>query len=254
MSHYEIDTVFHLAAITILRQSVMDPMTCYQINVMGTLNVLEAARQVGVGKVVSKSSDKAYGTYEKLPYVETMPVQSSPDPYSTSKACMDLISQSYATTYDLDVSIIRAGNIYGPGDLNISRLIPRTILRCLDNHPPQLYTGVGQYKREFMYIEDVVDAYLTVAEKGLKGEAYNVGGSGYQTVFDTVNKICDLTGFKDKPVIIKKDFIEIKEQYLDPSKIMKLGWKCTHDIDAGLKKTVDWYKSYRDNRSGFFYV
>jgi len=253
MSHYEIDTVFHLAAITILRQSVMDPMTCYQINTMGTLNILEAARQVGVRKTVFKSSDKSYGTYENLPYVEEMPVQASPDPYSTSKATADLIAQQYAQGYGLDVSIIRAGNIYGPGDLNGSRLIPRTTLRCFDGEAPQLYTGVGQYKREFMFIDDVVDAYLTVAERGVLGEAYNVGGSGYQTVYDTVNKIIELTGFEGEPEIIDKDFAEIKEQYLDPSKIERLGWKCKYKIDEGLAKTVEWYKQFREDRSQMFY-
>ena len=247
MSRYEIDTVFHLAAVTILRQSVMDPVSCYHTNVMGTVNILEAARQVGVKKVVSISSDKAYGTYEVLPYVEDMPVQASPDPYSTSKACMDLISQSYASAYGLNVSILRAGNKYGPGDLNLSRLIPRSILRCLEGKAPQLYSGVGQFKREFMYIDDVVDAYLVVAERGLAGHAYNVGGSGFQTVYDTVNKICQLTGFDGEPDVVDKDFIEIKEQYLDSTKIELLGWKCSNLIDEGLRKTVDWYKTYALN-------
>lgn len=257
LSRYEIDTVFHLAAVTILRQSVMDPVSCYNVNIMGTVNILEAARQVGVRKVVSISSDKAYGTYENLPYVETMPVQASPDPYSTSKACMDLISQSYATTYGLDVSILRAGNKYGDGDLNLSRLIPRSILRCLEGKAPQLYSGVGQFKREFMYIEDVVDAYLAVAERGTLGESYNVGGSGFQTVFDTVNKICKIVGFEGEPEIVDKDFKEIKEQYLDPTKIERLGWKCNHTIDQGLEKTVEWYKKYaldEEQRKKMFFV
>jgi CDP-glucose 4,6-dehydratase len=244
MSRYEIDTVFHLAAVTILRQSVMDPVSCYNVNVMGTVNVLEAARQVGVKKVVSVSSDKAYGTYEDLPYVETMPVQASADPYSTSKAMMDLASQSYAQAYGLNVSILRAGNKYGPGDLNLSRLIPRSILRCLEGRAPQLYSGVGQYKREFMYIDDVVDAYIIVAERGVAGEAYNIGGSGYQTVYDTVNKICKYTGFQGEPEIVDVDFKEIKEQYLDSAKIERLGWKCNHKIDEGLLKTIEWYKEY----------
>jgi CDP-glucose 4,6-dehydratase len=246
MSHYEIDTVFHVAAVTILRKSVMDPVSCYQVNMMGTVNILEASRQVGVKKVVVASSDKAYGTYKELPYLETMAVQASPDPYSTSKAC------TYAQGYELDVSIIRAGNIYGPGDLNMSRLIPRSILRCFDNNPPQIYKGVGQYKREFMFIEDVVDAYMLVQERGLPGEAYNVGGSGYQTIIDTVNKIVELTGCKKKPEIADFDFKEIKEQYLDPSKIETLGWRCKHKIDSGLEKAVEWYRVYKDKAGLFF--
>lgn len=254
MSHYEIDTVFHVAAVTILKQSVIDPITTYQSNVMGTINVLEAARQCKIQKVVFKSSDKAYGTYEKLPYKETMAVQSSPDAYSTSKAMADLCAQSYAKGYDMDISILRAGNIYGPGDLNLSRLIPRSILRCFEGIAPQIYKGVGEYKREFMYIDDVIDAYLTVAERGAPGEAYNIGGSGYQTVYDTVSKIMKCAGFEEEPEVVNVDFKEIKEQYLDPTKIMKLGWQCTHKIDEGLEKTVEWYKENIGNREKFFVV
>ena len=246
LSHYEVDTIFHLGAMTILRQSVVDPMTCYRTNVMGTVNVLEAARQVGVKKVVVASSDKAYGTYDELPYVETFPVQSSPDAYSTSKACGDLITQSYASGYELDASIVRAGNIYGPGDLNLSRLVPRSTLKCLADDPPQIYRGVGGYKREFMYIDDVVDAYLVVQERGLPGEAYNVGGSGFLSIIDTVDKIVKLTGCTKQPEIVDKDFVEIKEQYLDSSKIEDLGWECKVKIDEGLERAVEWYKKYQD--------
>ena len=244
MSRYEIDTVFHLAAVTILKQSIQDPVSCYKTNVMGTVSILEAARQVGVRKIVAVSSDKAYGTYKQLPYLETMPVQASPDPYSTSKACMDMISQQYATGYGMNVSIVRSGNKYGPFDLNLSRLIPRTILRCLEGKAPVLYTGVGQYKREFMYVDDVVDAYLTVADRGAAGESYNVAGSGYQTIFETVQMICELTGYKGEVEVKDFGFPEIKEQYLDSSKIERLGWKCQYQIKEGLRKTVDWYKTY----------
>lgn len=246
MSHYEVDSVFHLGAVTILRKSWIDPMTTYQTNVLGTVNVLEAARQTKVKKINVMSSDKAYGTYEELPYTEDMHVQSSPDAYSTSKACTDLISQQYAKGFDLDVSILRGGNIYGPGDLNLSRLVPKSILRCLDGIPPTLYKGVAQFKREFMYIDDVVDAHLTVIERGLPGEAYNIGGSGFQSILKTVNKIIKLTGNTFKPEVIDKDFIEIKEQYLDSSKIEGLGWECKIKIDEGLRRSVEWYKEYRD--------
>lgn len=253
ISHYEIEAIFLVSAVTILRQSVVDPVTCYQTNIMGTVNVLEAARQLRVKKVVVASSDKAYGTYKELPYVETYATQASSDPYSTSKACTDLIAQSYGMDeYSLDVSIIRAGNIFGPGDLNMSRLIPRSILRCFDGIAPQIYKGVGQYKREFLFISDVIDGYMLVHERGLPGEAYNIGGSGSKTIIEVVNKIVDLTGCKARPEIVEKDFVEIKEQYLDPSKIEKLGWRCTHMIDEGLVKAVEWYKQYRDDRSKFF--
>jgi nucleoside-diphosphate-sugar epimerase len=151
----------------------------------------------------------------------------------------------------MDVSILRGGNIYGPGDLNMSRLIPKSTLRCLDGKKPTLYKGVAQFKREFMYIDDVVDAHLVVADRGLSGEAYNIGGAGYQSILETVDKIIELTGNDFEPEIIDKDFIEIKEQYLDASKIEALGWECKTKIDGGLARTVDWYREWRDKVAFF---
>jgi len=186
VSKYEIDTIFHVGAITILKMATADPKTCFQTNLMGTVNVMEAARECGhVSKIVVASSDKAYGVHENLPYKEDFALLAS-DPYSTSKSCTDLIAQSYAYTYGLNTSIVRSGNIFGPGDLNKSRIIPGSILRILDGERPVIYSGVGNYKREFMYIDDVIDAYMSVQDRGLKGEAYNIGGSGFQNIFDFV--------------------------------------------------------------------
>lgn len=254
ISKYEIDTIFHLAAITILKQATFDPVTCYQTNVMGTVSVLEAARSCGhVSKIVVASSDKAYGNHDILPYVEDMALLAS-DSYSTSKACTDLISQSYAYTYDLDVSVLRSGNIFGPGDLNKSRIVPGSILRLLDNESPVIYKGVGSYKREFMYIDDVVEGYLYVQERGLKGHAYNIGGSGFQTIIDTVEMVIEEMGSHLRPDIREKDFIEIKEQYLDPSKLQELGWECKYSIREGIRASIPWYTEYHKSPSRFYYA
>jgi CDP-glucose 4,6-dehydratase len=247
ISHYEIDTIYHVGAVTILRQSFVDPRSCYAINTMGTVNVLEAARLAGkntVKKIVIASSDKAYGTQPKLPYTEDMPMCAE-DPYSTSKACTDLIGRSYHHTYEMDINIIRSGNIYGPGDLNFSRLIPKSILKILDNQAPQIYSGVAHFRREFMFIDDVVDAYITVANKGAPGEAYNVAGSGFISVIDAVRVICKVMGSDLNPEIIQKDFIEIKDQFLCPKKIEALGWKCEHTMEEGIEKAFKWYRKYK---------
>jgi CDP-glucose 4,6-dehydratase len=231
-----------------------DPKTCYQTNLMGTVNVLEAARECGhVTKLVVASSDKAYGNHDELPYEEKMALLAS-DTYSTSKSCTDLISQSYAYTYDLDVSIIRSGNIFGPGDLNKSRIIPGSILRVLNGQRPVIYKGVGNYKREFMYIDDVIDAYLHVEDRGLKGHAYNVGGSGFQSIFDTVNMVIEEMGVDMQPQILEKDFIEIKEQYLDPSKLEGLGWRCRYKIRDGIRASIPWYTEYNEDPSRFYWA
>jgi len=254
VTKYEVDTIFHLGAITILRMATTDPMTCYKANVMGTVNVLEAARGAKhVKKVVVASSDKAYGNHTELPYVENMALLAS-DPYSTSKSCTDLIAQSYAHTYGTDTSIIRSGNIFGPGDLNRSRLIPGCILKILAGGAPVIYKGVGSYKREFMFIEDVIDAYLKVQERGLKGEAYNVGGSGFQTIIETVSMIIEEMKVDIEPEILEKDFIEIKEQFLDAEKLMRLGWKCRFPIREGIRETIPWYRTYTEDPNKFFYA
>ncbi len=254
VSKYEIDTIFHIGAITILKMATSDPRSCWQTNVMGTVNVLEAARECGhVTKVVVASSDKAYGVHEDLPYMEDFALLAS-DPYSTSKACTDLIAQSYAYTYGLDVSIIRSGNIFGPGDLNKSRIIPGSILRMLEGERPVIYKGVGNYKREFMYIDDVVDAYMSVQDRGLSGEAYNVGGSGFFNIFDTTRMIIEEMGLDIEPQILEKDFIEIKEQYLDSTKLETLGWSCGFDLRQGIRASIPWYTEYNNNPTQFYWA
>lgn len=254
VSKYEIDTIFHIGAITILKMATYDPKTCFQTNIMGTVNVLEAAREcTHVKKVVVASSDKAYGNHEVLPYKEDFALLAS-DPYSTSKSCTDLLTQSYHYTYGLDTSIVRSGNIFGPGDLNKSRIIPGSILRILEGERPVIYKGVGNYKREFMYIEDVVDAYLTVQDRGLPGHAYNIGGSGFQNIFDTVDMVIQEMGTDITPEVLEKDFIEIKEQYLDASKLEELGWKCKYDIREGIRACIPWYREYHKDPKKFYYA
>jgi len=254
VSKYEIDTIFHVGAITILKMATADPKTCFQVNIMGTVNVLEAARECGhVTKVVVASSDKAYGVHEDLPYKEDFALLAS-DPYSTSKSCTDLLAQSYAYTYGLDTSVVRSGNIFGPGDLNKSRIIPGSILRILNGERPVIYKGVGNYKREFMYIEDVVDAYMAVQDRGLKGDAYNIGGAGFLNIFDTVKIIIEEMGSNIEPQILEKDFIEIKEQYLDASKLESLGWRCKYKIAEGIRASIPWYTEYHKNPQQFYWA
>lgn len=252
VSKYEIDTIFHVGAITILKMATADPKSCWQTNLMGTVNVMEAARECGhVSKIVVASSDKAYGVHEDLPYKEDFALLAS-DPYSTSKSCTDLVSQSYAYTYGLDTSIIRSGNIFGPGDLNKSRIIPGSILRILEGIRPVIYKGVGNYKREFMYIEDVVDAYMAVQDRGLPGEAYNVGGSGFFNIFETTKMVIEEMGVNIEPQVLEKDFIEIKEQWLEAEKIKGLGWECKYDLRQGIRASIPWYTEYHQDPSTLY--
>lgn len=243
LADYEIDTVYHIAASSIVKIANKNPLDCYTSNIFGTINILEAVRLINKNiKVVMASSDKSYGTHDKLPYTEDMKLQPD-DPYSTSKACADMIGQSYFKTYGLNINIIRCANIYGYGDMNLSRIIPNTILRILRNEKPQIYSGVLNYKREFMFIDDVCNAYHLLAEKGERGEIYNIGDDEWWTVENIVNTISQIMGYTGGFDVIGKDFIEIPFQYLSAEKLKSIGWKKEIPLKTGLERTINWYKN-----------
>lgn len=242
VAEYEIDLIYHLAAMSIVKIASKNPINCYRSNILGTINILESVRKINKNiKIVLASSDKSYGTHKVLPYTEDMKLQPD-DPYSTSKACSDMIAQSYNKTYDIDINIIRCANIYGPRDMNPSRIIPNSINRILNTQNPQVYSGVMEFKREFVYIEDVVDAYVLLSSKGVPGEIYNIGDTEFYTVNEivkTISRLMEHTGGID---IIHKDFIEIPFQYMSADKLKSLGWNKTHSFDDGLLKTIEWYR------------
>jgi len=243
VSDYEIDLIYHMAAMSIVRIANKNPMNCYMSNIVGTINILDAVRKINPTiKVVMASSDKSYGIHDKLPYTEDMKLQPD-DPYSTSKACSDLIAQSYNKTYGLNINVIRCANIYGPRDMNLSRIIPNTVRKIMVNKQPQIYSGVLNFKREFVFIDDVVDAYLLMAKSGVPGEIYNIGDNEFYTIKDVVEIISELMKYGDGYSIMKKDFIEIPFQYMSADKLKKLGWNKTHTFKDGLKKTIEWYKN-----------
>jgi CDP-glucose 4,6-dehydratase len=249
LSKYEIHYILHLAAQPIVRICHNDPHTAYMTNVIGTLNLLEACRSLTKRpeKIIVMTSDKAYGPHEKLPYVEDAPLVAA-DSYCTSKACQDMLARSFGITYGLPVVVVRAGNLYGPGDLNTSRLIPRSILRLFDGLSPVLYSGVADYVREFIYIDNVVKAYETLFMLGSNGEAYNVGGTPPQKIGDVITMIRDKVDPSIEIDIIDKDFFDLEEQYLDASKLMSLGWKPEITLDEGLDRSIEWYREYHTNR------
>lgn len=242
ISEIEPDRIFHLAAQSIVRIANTNPRYCFEDNIMGTVNILEAVRQINPTiKVIAASSDKSYGEHLYLPYVEDMALQAG-DPYSTSKACADLIAQSYHTTYGLNINIIRSANIYGMGDMNLSRIIPNTITKILKKEKPVIYSGVMQYKREFVFIDDVCTAYIVLSQKGEPGEAYNVGTGEVFRVGEVVELICNIMKWENGIDIIQKSFPEINLQYLSSDKINKIGWlPQIPTLKEGLEKTINWY-------------
>lgn len=246
----EIDTVFHLGAQTIVGTALRGPLSTFEANIRGTYLLLEACRRYKdlVQRIVIASSDKAYGSSPKLPYTEDMPLIGQ-HPYDVSKSCTDLISMSYFHTYHLPIAIARCGNIFGGGDLNWSRIVPGTIHSYHHGMAPEIRSN-GLFTRDYIYIQDVISAYLRLAEaitqSNVHGEAFNFGPNRPYSVLEVVEAIQAIMGKKQlKPRILNQAKAEIKDQTLCSKKAERLlGWKPAYTLEEGLKHTIDWYKKY----------
>ncbi len=245
-TRHKFDTVFHLAAHVLVEDVLAHPSEALDANIIGTVRVLEESRKHRNISVVVASSDKAYGIHKVLPYKEHFPLLGENHPYDCSKACADQIARMYAGVYKLPVAVARFGNIYGGGDPNFSRLIPGTIRALLNGKPIKLRSD-GSYRRDCVYIKDVLSAYLCLAE-GLAqgkvfGEAFNFGHNKPLRVLEIVNLISKLMNKKHlKPIVLNKAKNEIPHQYLDSSKAMDiLGWQPQYEIREGLQETIEWY-------------
>ncbi len=249
LGEFEVDTVIHLAAQTIVPIANRNPVSTFETNVGGTWSLLEACRRSPtVKQIVLASSDKAYGAHETLPYDEESPLQGR-HPYDASKSCADLIAQSYAATYGLPVAITRCGNFYGGGDLNWNRLVPGTIRSVLRDQRPIIRSD-GQYVRDYFYVEDGAVANILLAEKlmedpDLRGQAFNFSNELQITVLELVERILALLGSDLEPDVRNEATNEIRHQYLSASKARRvLGWEPLFTLDEGLQRTIGWYKTF----------
>lgn len=244
---------FHLAAQAIVGRANKSPIPTFKTNIEGTWNILEVAREFShPTKIIVASSDKAYGEHRKLPYVESAALQAL-HPYDASKACTDILARTYAHTYNLTIAVTRCANIYGPGDLNFSRIIPDTIRSAIFNKNPIIRSD-GRPLRDYVFIDDIVHAYLMLAKalylkkNKISGQAFNFGSGKPISVLELVNLIIKISGIKNiKPQVLSKTKIkgEIDRQYLSCRKANKLlGWHPKYSLKAGLKKTLDWYRNY----------
>lgn len=248
---HEVDTIFHLGAQTLVGPAHHAPLATLESNVRGTWNVLEAARRADAGiRVIVASSDKAYGTHDGLPYTEQTPLLPT-HPYEVSKACADLVAQTYAATYDVATAIARCGNVYGGGDLNWSRIVPGAI-RSLLRGERFVIRSDGAFKRDYLFVEDVVDAYLALADgldrSDVRGHAFNFSDESPRTVLEMYAAVCDAVGVAQVAPDIRDSAVgEIRHQYLDASRAREvLGWKCGFSLEQGLRHTVDWYRAHLD--------
>lgn len=243
-----VDTIFHLAAQSIVGIGVRAPLQTLETNIMGTCNILEVARKHNIPRTVIASSDKAYGDLNVPCYKEDMALLGR-FPYDVSKSCADLVSQAYFHTYDLCVVIARCGNVFGGGDLNFSRLIPGTIRSVLLGERPIIRSN-GYLVRDYLYIDDAIEGYLRLAEEALRedirGEAFNFSPETGKTVLEVVDMIGKILGGEAiKPIILDQAKTEIKEQRLSAEKARKyLGWQAKWSFEDALSETVRWYRQY----------
>lgn len=250
LNEYEIDTVFHLGAQTIVGTASRSALSTFESNVRGTWNLMEACRACskGIQRLLVASSDKAYGPNNQLPYTEDAALQGR-FPYDVSKSCADLIALSYFYTYRLPIAITRCGNLFGGGDLNFNRLVPGTIRSAIENEPPIIRSD-GQFIRDYFYVQDAVDAYILLAERlpheNVVGQAFNFGNETPIRVLDLVHKILKMMGKTSlEPKILNEATYEITRQYLDCSKAREtLGWQAKYTLDDGLRGTIEWYRGW----------
>jgi CDP-glucose 4,6-dehydratase len=250
LNEHEIKTVFHLGAQTIVGTALRSPLATFDANIRGTYALLEACRSLGEGaveRIVVASTDKAYGAHDELPYREDFALRAS-YPYDVSKACVDLIARSYAATYALPVAVTRFANVYGPGDVNWSRLVPDTARALVRGERPVIRSD-GTPERDYLYVEDAVDAYLTIGASldrpEMRGRAWNAGWGRPIPVIDVVRTLISVSGRDLEPDVQGEGTPhgEIDRQYLDSTAIREeLGWEPRWDLNEGLAATWQWYE------------
>ncbi len=254
LAEYEVDSVFHLAAQTLVPTANHSPLGTFETNIRGTWTVLEACRLHGAERVIVASSDKAYGAQNRLPYREEFALEAR-YPYDVSKAATDLIARSYWHTWRLPVAVTRFANLYGGGDVNGSRLVPEAVTAALAGRRPVVRSD-GSPERDFLYVEDAVRAYLDIWRAlggdgsglaGAAGEAFNAGGGRPHRVGDLVGLICRLAGTGVEPDVRGRGTPrgEIDRQWVDYSKLNGLtGWEPRVGLEEGLRRTIEWYREH----------
>lgn len=246
----KIDTCFHLAAQPIVMTAFESPLLTFDVNIRGTINILEVARcSRYLKRLVIASTTHVYGNNRDLPYIESFSAKPS-RPYETSKACADMLAQTYYYTYGLPVAMTRMTNTYGPGDTNFSRIVPKVMKAIVEGKNPEIIGGTAV--RDYLYVKDAVRGYLALAEnvsrQEICGEAFNFGSGQIFSVLEVAQKIIGVSGKKDLKLKIHSEIKmkkEIDRQYVSTEKARALfGWSPKYSLERGLKETYKWYSKH----------
>ena len=244
MSQFKITSIFHLGAQPIVTTALVNPSETLNSNIMGTVNILEAARLYGnVSEILIVSSDKAYGPCERIPYREEERLHGKA-PYDVSKSCCDLIAQMYGRVYGLPIIISRCANVFGQGDLNLNRIIPGIIEAAIKNKVLEIRSD-GKMIREYIYVKDTADAYISLMENinKTKGHAFNIAGHNIMSVLEVFKKLSKFFNKSIKTKILNQAKTEIPKQYLDGSKIKRMiGWEPKISFEQAILETYEWYR------------
>lgn len=241
--------VFHLAAQALVDVAYYNPRRTLDSNIMGTVNILESARLYPrIKGIVVASSDKAYGKTGQKKYVEDTPLRGD-HPYEVSKSAADLICYSYFKTYGVPVTVTRFGNIYGEGDLNVSRIVPGALMAIIKSETLEIRSD-GKFVRDYLYVGDVVDGYLLLAKniKQSAGQSYNFGSSETISVLQVLKTLESSLKVKIPYKILNQAKNEIPYQSLDFSKVKtEFGWQPKQTITSTTREMHDWYKQSWSN-------
>ena len=236
------DAVVNFAAESHVDRSIVGQDPFAVAHVIGTGVLLDAARELGVGRYLQVSTDEVYGSIDSGSFTETSPLDPS-SPYSATKAGGDLLVSAHAHTHGIEAVICRGSNNYGPRQYP-EKLIPLCVLNALHGDPLPVY-GDGQQVRNWLFVEDFAHAIHLVLERGTPGNAYNVGGPDECENIEVVRRILDLTGRDESLIEYVKDRPGHDRRYsLASDKVRELGWEAQTHFGEGLERTVDWY---RDN-------
>jgi len=244
----DVEVIFHLAAQIHVDRSYVEPRLTYEVNVMGTQNILEIARLHDAKRVIHASTSEVYGSAQYVPIDEKHPLN-APHPYGASKIAADRMCHAYIQTYGMDISILRLFNVFGPRqrDIGYGGVVSIFARRILNDTPPIIY-GNGLQTRDYTYIEDAVSAYdLVLNYREPITEPINFGSGREVSILELANMLIELCGRQGKlePTHIEPRIGEVERLIASATKAQKLlGWKPGYDIGTGLREFVQWYRNY----------